>query len=132
MSFRIPAGFSAVTLRGVDILVAAPEDGFTSNISVVYEQDLFEADLERFVTEFQYQTRPTTQRWLSATRTTVANTKAAVVELEIPSGKHLIGAAMAVFPRNNRWVTITCASLARHGDRARRLLAEVMQSLRLD
>lgn len=131
MSFAIPAGFSAVTLRGVDILAATPEDGFTSNISVVYEQDLFGGDLERYVREFRYQTLLTSQKWILDDTMVIENSKAAIVELEIPSGKHLVTAAMGIFLRNGRWITVTCASLARRAQ-ARQLLADVMNSLRLE
>lgn len=132
LSFDIPDGFSAVTMRGVNLLAAAPEDGFASNVSLVYEQDLFGGDLDRFIREFKYQTRLTTQRWVLSTTTSVGHSKAAIVELEIPSGKHLIAASMLILPRKDRWVTITCASLASRRDNARSLLAGIVQSLRFE
>lgn len=132
LSFAIPNGFSAVKMRGVDILAAAPEDGFASNVSVVYEQDLFGGDLDRFLKEFRYQTRLTTQRWVRSTTTSLEHSEAAIVELEIPSGKHLVSASMLIFARKDRWITITSASLASQPGEASRVLAGVAQSLRFD
>lgn len=132
ISFQVPAGYLAVTMRGVDLLATAPEDGFASNVSLVYEQDLFGGDLERYLRESRDQTLMTSQRWISHQVITLGQTKAAIIELEIPGDRHLMSAVMLVLPRKGRWVTVTCAALARHSGRARQLLGGIVQSLQLE
>ncbi len=131
-SFQIPSRYSAVTVRGVDLLATMPVEGFANNISLVYEQDLFDGDIERYVSEAQRQTMQTSQKWLTHQTITLGKSKAAIVELEVPGGQHLMSMSMLVLGREGKWLTITCATLAKQKGAARGLLAGIIQTLRLE
>lgn len=130
MSFEIPSNYAAITLRGVDLLATMPVEGFANNVSLVYEQDLFDGDIERYVREAQHQTEQTSQKWLSHNTVSVGRSKAAIIELEVPGGQHLMSLSMLVLSRGGKWVTITCASLAKQKGVSRGLLAGIIQTLR--
>jgi hypothetical protein len=132
LSFRIPDGFVAVSLRGVDLLATLPQDGFTNNVSLVYEQDLFDGNIERYIEEAKRQTSLTSQKWLSHQTVTLGNSRAAIVQLEVPGERQLISIAMLVLSRNGRWVTITCAALAKQQGEALRTLGEIIRTLRIE
>src|SRR5512133_1059925 len=132
LSFQVPDGYAAVTMRGVDLLAAMPQEGFASNVSLVYEQDLFGGDLEQYLREARDQTRMTSQRWLSHQTIRLGQSQAAIVELEIAGDRYLMSAAMLVFPRNGRWVTITGAALASERGRARTLLDGIVRTLQFE
>jgi hypothetical protein len=131
-SFAIPKHYVAVTVRGVDLLATMPIDGFANNVNLAYEQDFFDGNLERYLEEARRQTRLTSQKWLSHRIIEVGKSKGAVIELEVQGGQHLVNLAMAVLPRQNMWVTITCAALANQRGMAEATLAGIIQSLRFE
>jgi hypothetical protein len=132
LSFQMPVGYVAVTLRGVDLLASLPRDGFADNVSLVYEQDLFDGNIERYIQEAQRQTKMTSQKWLSHEIVVVGRSKAAIVLLEVPGEQHRISIAMLVLLRKDKWVTITCATSGKQRGEARLLLAGIIQTLRFD
>jgi hypothetical protein len=132
LSFAIPSRYIAVTLRGVDLLVTLPQDGFANNVSLVYEQDLFDGDIERYMKEARHQTSLTSQKWISHQTIAVGQSRAAIVQLEVPSDRHQTSIAMLVVPRRGRWITITCAALSKQRGETLRLLAGIIQTLRFE
>ena len=132
LSFEVPSSYTAITLRGVDLLASMPVEGFANNISLVYEQDLFDGDIDRYVREAKHQTELTSQKWLLDHTVTLGHSKAAIVELEVPGGQHLMSMSMLILSRGGKWVTITCATLAKQKGVSRGLLAGIIQTLKFD
>lgn len=132
LSFKIPKHFVAMTLRGVDLLVSAPQPVFTNNINLVYEQDFFDGDVARYIEEAKRQMALTSQKWISDTTVSVGKSQAAIIEIEIPSGPRMVSIAMLVVPRQGKWVTITCAVLKKNPGQAMAILGEIIQTLRFE
>jgi hypothetical protein len=133
LSFAIPEGFFPFSVRGVDLLAMTPQDGFSSSITITYEQDLHGGNLTSYVAEQKRILSETDQIWLGSHLLRHGNSDVAHIELQVPEGSRLARADLLVVRRDNGTLnTITIATGPGRVADGRAIVALIENTLRLE